>query len=203
MLLLDEAQCEDDPVTSRLPRGDDLESPETEALRIVFVDLVSEKSESNTESTEECGAHSKISMTQLGSCTGDFRGAQSLSGVREQSAHEESANISSMAFDDATEKPSALDTRSHPLRGTCMKTLDFDTLQQLAARDSTQVYVFAKQGKSRHTRLWSLDDLISSCENLREVGEKIQSHVDDYVIPAALQEGLAGQVVVLRNISKY
>ena len=65
--------------------------------------------------------------------------------------------------------------------------------------NSTDVYVFAKQGKSRHTGLWNLDSLIRSCENLEELDPKIQRDRDNYVIPCGLQDGLAGQVAVLHR----
>ena len=66
-------------------------------------------------------------------------------------------------------------------------------------RTGADVYVFAKQGKSRHTGLWNLDSLIRSCENLEELDPKIQSARENYVIPCGLQEGLAGQVLVLHG----
>ena len=66
-------------------------------------------------------------------------------------------------------------------------------------RTDGDVYVFAKQGKSRHTGLWNLDSLIQSCENLEELDPKIQRDRNNYVIPCGLQEGLAGQVLVLHG----
>ena len=65
--------------------------------------------------------------------------------------------------------------------------------------NGTDVYVFAKQGKSRQTGLWNLDSLIKSCENLEEIGAKISSDADNYVIPAELKVGLAGQIIVLHK----
>ena len=66
-------------------------------------------------------------------------------------------------------------------------------------RTGADIYVFAKQGKSRHTGLLNLDSLIRSCENLDELDPKIQSDQDNYVIPCGLKDGLAGQVVVLHG----
>ena len=66
-------------------------------------------------------------------------------------------------------------------------------------RNDDDVYVFAKQGKSRHTGLWNLDSLIRSCENLEELDPKIQGDRDNYIIPSGVKDGLAGQVVVLHG----
>ena len=66
-------------------------------------------------------------------------------------------------------------------------------------RTGADVYVFAKQGKSRHTGLWNLDSLIQSFENLEELDPKIQRDRNNYVIPCGLQDGLAGQVLVLHG----
>ena len=66
-------------------------------------------------------------------------------------------------------------------------------------KNGTDVYVFAKQGKSRLTGLWNLDSLVRSCENLEEVGAKIEADINDYVIPAQLNVGLKGQIIVLHK----
>ena len=67
----------------------------------------------------------------------------------------------------------------------------------------SDVYVFAKQGKSRHTGLWNLESLIESCENLREVGAKVQSDIDSYVVPMDLKDGLAGQIITIHNYTTW
>ena len=66
-------------------------------------------------------------------------------------------------------------------------------------KDTADMYVFAKQGKSRHTGLWNLDLLIKSCENLQETGVKIQSDISNYIVPTDLRAGLAGQIIVLQK----
>ena len=89
---------------------------------------------------------------------------------------------------------------------TNLRTIDDDNNVEMRTinlrnhlRTGADVYVFAKQGKSRHTGLWNLDSLIRSCENLEELDPKIQSDRDNYVIPCRLQDGLAGQVLVLHG----
>ena len=53
--------------------------------------------------------------------------------------------------------------------------------QEFRARDSGDVYVFARQGKSRHLGLWNCASLMASNANLMEVGPHRDS--SDYVIP--------------------
>ena len=59
-----------------------------------------------------------------------------------------------------------------------------------------QVYVFARQGKSRHMGLWGLADLLESNANLTEAGDK-RDHCH-YVIPSqGLSQSLSSLIVHL------
>ena len=63
-------------------------------------------------------------------------------------------------------------------------------------RDS--LYVYATQGKSRHTRLWSLDQLLRSNSNLRLVDPKIERAMAQYCLtPDGVRDGLQNQLIIL------
>ena len=60
-------------------------------------------------------------------------------------------------------------------------------------------FVYAKQGKSRFTKLWSFKRLVESNANLSQVGDNISQDKDNYVLPQEpLSQTLASQVLLLR-----
>ena len=60
------------------------------------------------------------------------------------------------------------------------------------------IYVYAKQGKSRHTALWSLDSLLSSNANLKEPDPKIAGDPDNWILPSAgITAGLCNQMIFI------
>ena len=65
--------------------------------------------------------------------------------------------------------------------------------------DKSDVYLFARQGKSRHLKLWSYASLMESNANLVEVGEHRNS--GSYVIPhQGLSHSLCSILISLENI---
>ncbi|XP_022107776.1 UPF0692 protein C19orf54 homolog [Acanthaster planci] len=64
---------------------------------------------------------------------------------------------------------------------------------------TSDVYVLARQGKSRHTHPWRYCTLADSNRNLTELGGNIEADIERYVIPeGGIQAGLCGQVVLLK-----
>lgn len=67
-------------------------------------------------------------------------------------------------------------------------------------KESGSVYVFAKQGKSVHTHLWCLHQLLESNSNLRELDPQIAAHVEHYVVSStSVEQGLCNQLVILHR----
>lgn len=65
--------------------------------------------------------------------------------------------------------------------------------------DENDVYLFARQGKSRHMGLWSYTSLIKSNANLMEVGP--QRGLNDYVIPPeGISKSLCSWLVSLKKL---
>ncbi|XP_071962039.1 actin maturation protease-like [Antedon mediterranea] len=65
----------------------------------------------------------------------------------------------------------------------------------------SSVYVYAKQGKSKHLGVWSYQDLILSNNNLMEwQADKNEVNEKDMVLPdGGIKEGLSGQIVLLKQ----
>lgn len=83
-------------------------------------------------------------------------------------------------------------SETHKFAGL-LKKLDAEDIKGLL--DKNQIYVFVRQGKSRHLGLWSLRNLLESNRNLVEVDPK-RSNPQEYVIPAGgLREGLKNKVI--------
>ena len=61
---------------------------------------------------------------------------------------------------------------------------------------TNQVYVNARQGKSKHISLWKLTDLMKSNQNLKEIAPKILEKPDHF-ITSCIQTSLCSQMVVL------
>ena len=62
------------------------------------------------------------------------------------------------------------------------------------------IYVYAVQGKSLHTHIWNLHDLLESNSNLHELGKKIESDINNFVIPSGgIEAGLCNQVIIIQN----
>ena len=76
--------------------------------------------------------------------------------------------------------------------------ISYSTLKPHLSEDS-HIYVFAKQGKSKHTGLWHLDSLLKSNANLVKLGPKIESDLDNFVVANGIESGLCGQIVVLKT----
>lgn len=65
--------------------------------------------------------------------------------------------------------------------------------------DESDIYLFARQGKSRHMGLWSYTSLIKSNANLTEVGP--QRGLNDYVIPPeGICKSLSSWLVSLKKL---
>lgn len=61
-------------------------------------------------------------------------------------------------------------------------------------------YILAKQGKSLHYQLWSLDSVSRSNDQLRNMDPKRESDGTRYVLPrGGVEAGLAGQAVLLHT----
>ena len=86
---------------------------------------------------------------------------------------------------------------SYLLRATTQHEAPSSELYQLA-KVADSAYVFAKQGKSVHTHLWSLQQLLDSNSNLRELDPQIAAHLHQYKASmASVEQGLCNQLVIL------
>lgn len=64
--------------------------------------------------------------------------------------------------------------------------------------DPVEVYILAKQGKSLRYQLWKLETVAQSNAQLREMDPQRAGDGSYYVLPpGGVEEGLAGQVVLL------
>jgi hypothetical protein len=80
-----------------------------------------------------------------------------------------------------------------------VKSQQSPVLQDLVV-SSSDVFVFGVQGKSQRVGLWSLDRLLDSNANLREVDPGREAEVDQYVLPPeGIQQVLCHKIVVLQN----
>ena len=69
--------------------------------------------------------------------------------------------------------------------------------KQLLTSSLTQVYVFARHGKSSHLGLWKFGDLLESNGNLLEVDPK-RTRPGEYIIPeGGIKEGLCGKALII------
>ena len=64
---------------------------------------------------------------------------------------------------------------------------------------ASQLYVYGVQGKSKYTGVWTLESLLSSNANLKEVDPDRMAEKDNYILPDSLEEGLCNQLVFLGN----
>ena len=69
--------------------------------------------------------------------------------------------------------------------------------EAVAITELEHVYVFANQGKSIHTHLWSVEDLVDSNRQLQELDPDITTALDQYEVGEGIVEGLCGQAVFL------
>lgn len=66
-----------------------------------------------------------------------------------------------------------------------------------------EVYILAKQGKSLRYQLWKLETVAQSNAQLREMDPQRAGDGSYYVLPpGGVEEGLAGQVVLLHTSDK-
>ena len=73
----------------------------------------------------------------------------------------------------------------------------FEENCQIGAEPCGELYLFARQGKSKHIGLWSYKELLQSNRNLVEVGPWMTCS-KDYVIPdGGINKGLCSNVLVL------
>ena len=70
-----------------------------------------------------------------------------------------------------------------------------------AANKPSLVYLYYKQGKSKFTRLHSLQKFLDSNKNLIEIDPKITQNIQDYVVPEEGIQGICGKVVLLEKSS--
>lgn len=65
---------------------------------------------------------------------------------------------------------------------------------------SREVHILAKQGKSLHYRLWSLDSVAQSNQQLKTMDPQRANDGTLYVVPeGGVEAGLAGQAVLLHT----
>ncbi|XP_061193725.1 actin maturation protease-like [Saccostrea echinata] len=73
------------------------------------------------------------------------------------------------------------------------------TLQNFLV-SSPEVFVYGMQGKSQNIGVWSLDKVLESNANLREVDPNREAEVEQYIIPQeGIQMVLCNKVVILCN----
>ena len=66
-----------------------------------------------------------------------------------------------------------------------------------------RTYFCCKQGKSRHTAVWSLDSLKKSNENLLELDPSKEKQVGKYILPkGGIKAGLCSKIVIISNQNK-
>jgi hypothetical protein len=85
----------------------------------------------------------------------------------------------------------------HATQKTCDKSLLIKAINDESIT-SHNVYVFAKQGKSKYTGLWSLEDLLKSNDNLVEMDPKVPIEIDNPIVPAGgIRAGLKNKLLFL------
>ena len=70
----------------------------------------------------------------------------------------------------------------------------------LSSLTGCQVYVFANQGKSIRTHLWSLDQLLQSNHQLSEFDPDLEMDKEKYVLKADGIAELCSRIVVLKPV---
>ena len=79
-----------------------------------------------------------------------------------------------------------------------LRSQENDTVELLERLSIENVYVIARQGKSRHLGFWRLEELRESNENLKELGPRRDPA--DFVIPkGGLAECLKSKIVILQK----
>ena len=74
-----------------------------------------------------------------------------------------------------------------------------ERVRQEICKEENSFRVLTRQGKSRHLGLWSLHELMESCQNLNELGPHRKA--EDYVLPEGnLKECLCSQCVLLKSV---
>lgn len=96
---------------------------------------------------------------------------------------------------EAQEKPLILFKESCDMSENDRKSL----LKSIEQMSDEQVYVNARQGKSKHIGLWNLSSLLKSNRNLTEIAPKITSLPGEF-ITSNIGITLCSQVVVLRSL---
>lgn len=73
--------------------------------------------------------------------------------------------------------------------------LEEDPLKVISL-EAGDVYVFTRQGKSKHLGLWSFSSLVESNNNLKEFSPSRDD--DEYLLPAGgVEAGLCGKAIIL------
>ena len=68
----------------------------------------------------------------------------------------------------------------------------------LDGTNAKHLYLLARQGKSRHTGVWSFADLRESNSNLCELDPQKQLCIEEFIVPAGgIKEGLSGKIVLI------
>lgn len=101
------------------------------------------------------------------------------------------------SFKGTIESISELDLRFHrklPFKN-CIPEEAITELVQLAEGREAAVFVYASQGKSRHTALWELGILLDSNKNL--VDFTLKHDISEFVVPdGGVAEGLSNHVLL-------
>ncbi len=78
----------------------------------------------------------------------------------------------------------------------CKDPRQLVVVQHQVVKSCKIVYVYGHQGKSKHTGIWPLDDLLASNANLREMDPERAKEGHDYVVPSGgIRSGLCGRIV--------
>ncbi|GAB6026038.1 hypothetical protein CHUAL_012248 [Chamberlinius hualienensis] len=73
-------------------------------------------------------------------------------------------------------------------------------LSSLLSYDTVEVYIFARQGKSRHLEMWNYDALSLSNANLMELSPTLTQNAEQWILPEdGVNGGLRRKVILVSN----
>lgn len=83
---------------------------------------------------------------------------------------------------------------------TLVGTVTTSNLSSNPLEAASYIFVYAKQGKSKHTGIWNAKTLVESCCNLLEIDPERLENSEAYTFPEkGIEEELCGKVVVLHS----